>query len=63
MIPTHTDLPRSITGAVRISFAPRGKMRNSSASAFLDHIETLEQHLGFPVLGYVLAHEIGHLFC
>jgi len=38
-------------------------MRNSSASAFLDHIETLEQHLGFPVLGYVLAHEIGHLFC
>jgi hypothetical protein len=21
----------------------------------------LEQHLGFPVLGYVLAHEIGHL--
>ena len=32
------------------------------AYAFLDHIETLEQHLGFPVLGYVLAHEIGHLF-
>jgi len=31
------------------------------AYAFLDHIETLEQHLGFPVLGYVLAHEIGHL--
>ena len=31
------------------------------AYAFLDHIETLEQHLGFPVLGYVFAHEIGHL--
>ena len=31
------------------------------AYAFLDHIEMLEQHLGFPVLGYVLAHEIGHL--
>jgi hypothetical protein len=31
------------------------------AYAFLGHIEMLEQHLGFPVLGYVLAHEIGHL--
>ena len=31
------------------------------AYAFLDHIETLEQHLGFAVLGYVLTHEIGHL--
>jgi hypothetical protein len=31
------------------------------AYAFFGHIEMLEQHLGFPVLGYVLAHEIGHL--
>jgi hypothetical protein len=31
------------------------------AYAFLDHIETLEQHRGFAVLGYVLTHEIGHL--
>jgi len=31
------------------------------AYAFLDHIEGMERHLGFPVLGYVLAHEIGHL--
>ena len=31
------------------------------AYAFLDHIEILERHLGFAVLGYVLAHEIGHL--
>ena len=31
------------------------------AYAFLDHIDMSERHLGFPVLGYVLAHEIGHL--
>jgi len=31
------------------------------AYAFLDHIETVEQHRGFAVLGYVLTHEIGHL--
>jgi hypothetical protein len=29
--------------------------------AFPDHIEILERHLGFAVLGYVLTHEIGHL--
>lgn len=31
------------------------------AYAFFDHIEMLEQRLNSPVLGYVLAHEIGHL--
>lgn len=31
------------------------------AYAFLDHIETLEREVGFAVLGYVLAHEVGHL--
>lgn len=31
------------------------------AYAFLDHIDTLEQHRGVSVLGYVLTHEIGHL--
>lgn len=31
------------------------------AYAFFDHIEMLEQRLNAPVLGYVLAHEIGHL--
>ena len=31
------------------------------AYAFLDHIQMLERSLGFPLLGDVLAHEIGHL--
>jgi hypothetical protein len=31
------------------------------AYAFLDHIQILEQRLGFALLGDVLAHEIGHL--
>jgi hypothetical protein len=31
------------------------------AYAFLDHIETLEGEAGFPVIGYVLTHEVGHL--
>lgn len=31
------------------------------AYAFLDHIETLERKHGFGILGYVLAHEVGHL--
>ena len=37
------------------------KGANYYAYAFLDHVQMLERSLGFPLLGYVLAHEIGHL--